>query len=132
MLLEGCGGRCTGNGQLNDDRNPRLVLSSGFVLIGDAPVVRLVVALDGQERTGRSQLPGFTNESAKVRAAAQQAVGDSRAGSLVKLDDVVEGGGEGLLPFHGDVAQRVPTRFVPTRDAQAHDRLFIGIDHADR
>jgi hypothetical protein len=41
-----------------------------------------------------ASLPGLTKESAKVRAAAQQAVGDSRAGSLRKRDHVVEGGGE--------------------------------------
>ena len=79
--------------QLGDGHPRRRTAAACFALIGDAPVVRLVVALEGQQGVGRGQRPGGFDELLEIGAAADQAPTEPDAGLPVQVEIGLHGRG---------------------------------------
>jgi hypothetical protein len=72
--------------QLRDGQPRRRTAAALFAFVGDAPVVRLVIALEGQQRAGFRQRPGGVEQFLEIGAATDQAPteADSRPSVQVK------------------------------------------------
>jgi len=79
--------------QLRDGQPRGRAAASSFALVGDAPVVRLVISLKRQKRVGRGQRFGGLNEFAEIAAAAAQAPTEPHAGLLMQVQIGLHGRG---------------------------------------
>src|SRR5579862_254675 len=70
-------------------RGPGQISATGLPLVGDAPVVRLVRPLKGQQSASSSHLPGRTDQFVKICTAASQAPTEPNARLIVKFDEVL-------------------------------------------
>ena len=87
-----------------------------FTLVGNPPIVRLVIAFKCQQGAGRRQLPGGFDEFLEIGAAADQAPTEPHAGFFVQVK----------VGLYGGRALGLKTLNTPPHPTKAHV-----LDHFD-